>query len=163
MDERTCRMAGNGKAIPSSLISLTCGAEPPKKEPLTSSGSPVVSLIVIRIHSSPGNGSCNTGTIDPINELDKTRSISHTWSGRRRETMMFSNKDLDFGSLYRTTNGKVGQDCRISMKCAPYSQRIRRSRRRGAMEMTWRHCLQTCVRMCHFHSLPLDRLMAPCR
>ena len=30
MDKRTCRIAGKGKAIPSSLISLRRGAEPPK-------------------------------------------------------------------------------------------------------------------------------------
>ena len=163
VDERVCCISGKGKATPSSEISLKCGAGPPKNAPRTTIGCPVAFLTVIRMHSSDGRGSCITLTIDPINELDKVRSISQTRSGRRRATMILLGKDLDFGALDRTTSGKVGQTSRVDSIAAPDLQSICRPRRRGDTVMTYRHLLHTCARRCHFHGRPRDCFVASSR
>jgi hypothetical protein len=163
VDKRSWRNAGKGKAIPSSLISLKWGAEPPKNALPTSIDGPEGASTVIRMLSSAWHGFCITLTIDSSVELVTWRSISHRRSGRRSATMTFLGICFDFRlALNFATRGRVGQEARILPIGAPYSQRIRRSRRRGDVEITCRHFRQTCARRCHFHG-PRDCLMASSR
>jgi hypothetical protein len=80
-DRRSCRNGGKGKAIPSKWILRKRGVDPHKNVPGRTGGDPLVSIDLIRMLSSAGNGSCITPTIDPSIELVTTRSISHTRSG----------------------------------------------------------------------------------
>jgi hypothetical protein len=77
---------------------------------------------------------------------------------------MFRGIGLDIRlALNLTTRGKVGQESRIISIGAPFSQRMRRSRRSGDMEMTCRHFRQTCVRRCHFHERSVKYFKASSR